>query len=163
MLQTANLKPEKSMSFFLRKKTPIVPPAAVAPSPALAASLVPAENADHAKSPPEVEVSAGPVKSDPKKRSCEGIYPDYQKKEFQTQLDAYLLFCTISATSLYHANSVGSTGLTNLYMRTCKEIGQLRKTKLGQIHSCDDCHIDFYVSMVFICSNCILSYDLVKC
>lgn len=139
LLKAGNKKPEKSMVFFMQKKPPISAriPAVTAPAQAVFE--------DAARSCLPVATVAGPVKSDPRIRSCEGIYPDYQKKDFQAQIIAYVSYATINESSLYKPNSIGSTGHTNLYMKTCNAIGVLRKTKLGNIHSCNKCYIGFYV------------------
>jgi len=155
LLKAANKGPEKSMKFFMVKKLPRCPPVTAATSlvaESLDANALITEAqaktapADAAVSCSPAYVSAGCGKSDPMRRSCEGIFPDYEKKEFQEQLNAYILHATINATSLYEPKSVGSTGLTNLFMRTCNGKGILRKTRNGNIHSCNDCHVSFYVS-----------------
>lgn len=160
LLKASKKKPEKSMSFFVHKKPPIVHPAAKSTSlVATWAAAIPSvteppahavrENAAVSQSPP-AEASAGPVTSYSGKRSCEGIFPEYQQKEFQVQINTYVLHATINATSLYKPNSVGSTGLTNLFMKTCTGIGTLQKTKIRNIHSCNECHNGFYVSICIV-------------
>jgi hypothetical protein len=142
-LKASKKKNEKPMSFFLQKKPPPVPPADKDTSPGAASAAAVCENAAESSQ----EECLGPVKSDPWNRSCEGIYPEYQKKLFQEQINAFVQYASTDANSLYLPNIVGNSGLTNLFMRTCAGMGTLRKTKNGNIHSCDSCHIDFYVSL----------------
>jgi hypothetical protein len=156
------------MKFVMIKKLPHVPPAIAATSLVAASSdvnaLVTEAQAqtvpdDAAVSHSPADASAGPGKSDPMRRSCEGIFPDYEKKQFQDQLNEYILHATINATSLYEPKSVGNTGWTNLFMRTCNGKGILRETKNGNIHSCNDCHILFYVS-ICIAHRLVCLYNL---
>ena len=152
LLKAGNKRPKKSMAFFMHKKQTIS-----TPIPAAAASAQPV-SVDAARLCTPLATVTGPVKSDLWNRSCEGIYPDYQKKDFQAQIIAYVRYAVINETSLYQPNSIGRTGLTNLYMKTCNAVGILRRTKLGNIHSCNNCYVGFYVRTCIVAILLIYAY-----
>ncbi|KAL3789339.1 hypothetical protein HJC23_006493 [Cyclotella cryptica] len=139
LLKDANKGSEKSLLFFMTKKPPLISTSPIAKSP-----LDSSDDANTAVAKAEADTTSEAVKSDYTRKSCEGIYPDYKKKEFQELLNAYTLHATISEKAVCEPRLVGNTGLTNFFLKTCNGDGVYRKTKIGIIHSCDECHNSFY-------------------
>jgi hypothetical protein len=103
-----------------------------------------------------------PKKPAPVINGCEGIFPDYRKKGFQAKINAFVLNASIPVTAMYKSG-VGAINKTNMFHKNCTDSGVYRWTKIGNLHSCDACHVDFYVSLgmyvsVLNCSNPIIAF-----
>jgi hypothetical protein len=88
-----------------------------------------------------------PKKLAPVISGCEGIFPDYRKQCFQAKINAFVLNATIPVNATYKIG-IGALNKTNMFHKTCTGSGVYRITKIGNIHSCDACHVEFYVSFL---------------
>ena len=90
-----------------------------------------------------------PTKSAPVLTSCEGIFPDYRKTVFQTNIKAYAVYATYPLDAKYTIG-IGALICTNMFSKTCTGKGMFYITKLGKIHACKECHDKFYVSISYV-------------
>jgi hypothetical protein len=90
-----------------------------------------------------------PTKQAPSMSACEGIFPDYRTKKFQTIINAFVLYATTPAAAEY-SSGVGALNNTNMFNRNCTGRGMHRCTKAGKLYACDACHVEFYVSHVSV-------------
>lgn len=90
-----------------------------------------------------------PTKHAPSMSACEGIFPDYRTKKFQTIINAFVLYATIPDAAEY-SSGVGALNCTNMFNRNCTGRGMYRCTKTGKLHACDACHVEFYVSLLSV-------------
>ncbi len=90
-----------------------------------------------------------PTKQASSMSACEGIFPDYRTKKFQTIINAFVLYATTPAAAEY-LSGVGALNNTNLFNRNCTGRGMHRCTKTGKLYACDACHVEFYVSLLSV-------------
>ena len=90
-----------------------------------------------------------PTKQAPSMSACEGIFPDYRTKKFQTIINAFVLYATTPAAAEY-LSGVRALNNTNLFNRNCTGRGMHRCTKMGKLYACDACHVEFYVSLLSV-------------
>ena len=186
LLKSCRKKPEKSCSEEVTSTT--LNPASTTPASALTtsvcASVLASSNpssASASNTPASASVLAtrapanaysdavgnltGSVSTKPAPllNACKGIFPDYRKKKFQATINAFVLYATISDTAVY-TSGVGALNNTNLFHRSCTGSGQYRYTKIGNLHTCDACHVGFYVSFgicVFLLKGLNLTLDFI--
>jgi len=90
-----------------------------------------------------------PKKQAPSVSACEGIFPDYRTKKFQTIINAFVLYATTPAAAEY-LSGVGALNNTNLFNRNCTGRGMHQYTKMGKLYACDACRIEFHVSLLSV-------------
>jgi hypothetical protein len=158
LLKSRSMKPEKSILFYGVKKSSstmsnmalsaLASTASVSLSTTVTSESVSATSTlGHMNSDAESNQTAlVPRKPAPVVNACEGIFPDYRKKKFQDRVNAFVLYATIPDTAMY-SSGVGSLNNTNMFHRSCTGMGMIRYTKIGNIHACDTCHVEFYVSL----------------
>ena len=77
-------------------------------------------------------------------------------------MNAFLLRATISGTVVY-TSGVGALNNTDLFHRNYTGSGQYRYSKIGSLHTCAACHVEFHVSLgicVFLLKCLNLTLDL---
>ncbi len=157
LLKSRSMKPEKSILFYGVKKSSstmsnmalsaLASTASVSLSTTVTSeSVLATSTLGHGNSDAESNQTAlVPRKPAPVVNACEGIFPDYWKK-FQDRINAFVLYATIPDTAMY-SSGVGSLNNTNMFHSSCTGMGMIRYTKIGNIHACDTCHVEFYVSL----------------
>ena len=158
LLKSRSMKPEKSILFYGVKKSSstlsnmalstLASTATVSISTTVTSeSVLPTSTLDHGNSDAELnQTILVPRKPAPVVNACEGIFPDYRKKKFQEKINAFVMYATIPDTAMY-SSGIGSLNNTNMFHRKCTGMGMIRYTKIGNIHACDTCHVEFYVSL----------------
>ena len=84
-----------------------------------------------------------PVESNVRPRTCEGVFPDYRKPDFQPFLKAYCLYASINSNAHYVVDFVGASTRNRtpqMFARECTRTnGEPRGVK-NPTFQCDHCH-----------------------
>lgn len=88
-----------------------------------------------------------------KPATCEGVMPDFRKRDFKASLHAYGLYVAIDMSALYKFGFVSERQYSQIFSNSCtKSKGTARKTQFGTIYSCDLCNKLRYV-LTISCSH----------